>query len=181
MLSKIVVINSNTLLKSLGPTYSKAWSLCFATIVGNPWIFHSFTFSESFSLSNFMKLYLNNENFVLVGEWARYISTQSKTEPNSVIQIISENNIEMDYSNIVRYISKFTPYGVFYKKRKMYIPKNNRILKYTIYIKYPTIKSSTIDKPIMDIYNCASYEVIPYINKKHKNFWILQHKLKKNF
>ena len=75
----------------------------------------------------------------------------------------------MDYENIARCLSKYTNYGIFYKKRKMYVPKNTRIVKYTLYIKYPTIKTSTIDKPFMDIYNCGSYELTPYIEKKYKN------------
>ena len=41
-------------------------------------------------------------------------------------------------------------------------------MKHTLYVKYPTFKSgSSIDKQFMDIYNCGSYELIPYINKKH--------------
>lgn len=121
--------------------------------------------------------FLNNENFVIVGKWIQYLQNKIKDIPDDSIQIISENDIEMDYKNIITFLSKFTNYGIFFKKRKMYIPKNNRIIKYTIYIKYPTILSrssrsykgsSGIDKPFIDIYNCASYELIPYSNIQYK-------------
>lgn len=130
--------------------------------------------------------YLNNENYVMVGNWAHDLikSNFNKIKKNNTatyldtdnqqsnpIQIISENSIDMDYKNIVSFLYQYTDYGIFYKKRKMYIPKNNRILKYTLYIKYPTLTSkasnqlpncSGIDKPFMDIYNCGTYEIIPY-------------------
>ena len=113
--------------------------------------------------------YLHNENFVLIGHWAHNILLGKTDQPTRNIQVISENPIDMDYENIARCLSKYTNYGIFYKKRKMYVPKNTRIVKYTLYIKYPTIKTSTIDKPFMDIYNCGSYELTPYIEKKYKN------------
>lgn len=129
-----------------------------------------------------MLQYFNNENFVLVGEWAQYTmvnknltsitnflgQTDEKTKkkntfPLAQLQIISENSIEIDYKNIVLYLSKFIKYGIYFKKRKLYIPKNNRIYKYTLYIKFPIMKTLGVDKPFLDIYNCGSYEVIPYM------------------
>ena len=123
-----------------------------------------------------MLQFLNNENFVMVGEWAhKLIKTKSssafKVAPKDNIQIISENDIETDHKNIVEFLSRFTGYGIFYKKRKLYVPKNNRILKYTLYVKYPTLTSKSsnkdhenfgIDKPFMDIYNCGAHELVPY-------------------
>jgi hypothetical protein len=128
-----------------------------------------------------MLQFLNNENFVMVGEWAhKLIKTKTasafKVVPKDNIQIISENDIETDHKNILTFLSRFTGYGIFYKKRKLYVPKNNRIVKYTLYVKYPTLtaKSSNqahahsgIDKPFMDIYNCGTYELIPYEKITH--------------
>ena len=113
--------------------------------------------------------FLHNEKYVIIGNWGHNLlhhAEKNKTDISSIekIQIISENNIEHDYANIISYLASFTNYGIFYKKKQLYIPKDNRLFKHTLYIKYPTIKSgSMIEKPFLDIYNCGSYELTPYI------------------
>ncbi len=114
--------------------------------------------------------FLDNENYIMVGKWAHNIITEEKKIDNNYnIQIISENDIEHDYYNIVNYLSSYTKYGIYYKKKKLYIPKDNRIYKYTFFIKYPIIgkSSSDIDKQFLDIYNCTSFELVPYMPKKY--------------
>lgn len=116
--------------------------------------------------------FFNNENFIFVGAWANGIINNYITDINNSddpIQIISENDIEHDFGNILNFISAFTNYGIYYKKKKLYIPKDNRIFKHTIYIKYPTLGNELIDKPFLDIYNCGSYELIPFTNLKYKD------------
>lgn len=115
--------------------------------------------------------YLNDENFILVGQWAMFAKNKQIKEKestfNELIQIVSENSIDVDYKNFALYLSKFTKHKIFFKKRKLYVPKNNRILKHTIYIKYVDVpNASGTDKPIMDIYNCGSYEILPYVKCK---------------
>jgi hypothetical protein len=112
--------------------------------------------------------FLNNEKYVIIGNWGHNLLHHSKKNKTNIssnekIQIISENNIEQDYANIISYLASFTNYGIFYKKKQLYIPKDNRLFKHTLYIKYPTFKSgSMIEKPFLDIYNCGSYELTPY-------------------
>jgi hypothetical protein len=116
--------------------------------------------------------FFNNENFIFVGAWANGIINNYITDINNSddpIQIISENDIDHDFGNILNFISAFTNYGIYYKKKKLYIPKDNRIFKHTIYIKYPTLGNELIDKPFLDIYNCGSYELIPFTNVKYKD------------
>ena len=74
---------------------------------------------------------------------------------NSNIQIISENNIENDYDNILMYLNKFTQYGIYYKKKLLYIPKDNRIFKYNFFIKYPTFVKDVVDKQFLKPYDKA--------------------------
>ena len=115
--------------------------------------------------------FLNGENYVIVGNWAHQIienSKQSNIDLHSNIQIISENSIEHDYDNILIYLNKFTPYGIYYKKKMLYIPKDTRIVKYTFYVKYPTFSKTVVDKQFLDIYNCGTYELIPFNNIKYK-------------
>lgn len=124
--------------------------------------------------------FLDNANYILVGGWAHNIitlenSSNKDISNNENIQIISENDIEQDYKNISNYLSSYTNFGVYYKKKKIFIPKDNRIYKYTLFIKYPTFTATTgkgyrgIDKQFLDIYNCGEYELIPYITKKYNN------------
>jgi hypothetical protein len=108
--------------------------------------------------------FINGENYVLVGDLA-FNAIEGSVDAGN-IQIISENSIENDYLNLSNFLSKYTPYGIYYKTKKLYIPKDNRILKYTFFIKYPTFGSSIVDKKIIDIYNCGNYELIPYTNLK---------------
>jgi hypothetical protein len=118
--------------------------------------------------------FLNNENFVCVGNWTHSIieNTSGNSDTNDEdfnIQIISENAIDQDYGNITNFLSEYTNYGIYYKKKRLYIPKDNRIFKYTFFIKYPTLGMTIVDKQFLDIYNCGSYELIPYIPMKYKD------------
>jgi hypothetical protein len=111
--------------------------------------------------------FLSNENYVLVGE--RALDLQSVS--NAPLKIISENDITLDYARLTEFLSKHTKYGIYFKKRRLYVPKNNRIIKHTIYIKYPNLKSG-VDKPLISIYNSGSYELIPYTTVIHEKMSI---------
>ena len=116
--------------------------------------------------------FFDQKNYVMIGKWAHNIIEGKKDiSDNSNIQVISENSIEEDYEYILTFLTTYTKHGIYYKKKKLYVPKDNRIYKYTIFIKYPglTKKSRGSDKQFLDIYNCASYELIPYIVKKNNN------------
>jgi hypothetical protein len=126
---------------------------------------------RSLSINNIKLLILNfldKGNYILIGEIAHKLMNSEDISniviPNN-IQIITENSIENDYSAIVNYLSVYTNYGIYYKKIKLYTPKDNRIYKHTFYIKYPSLTSS-IDKQFLDIYNCGEFELIPYIEKQ---------------
>jgi len=119
--------------------------------------------------------FLDKENYIMVGKWAHNIITGKKDiENDHNVQILSENNIDDDYNNIMGFLAAYTNYGIYYKKKKIYIPKDTRIFKYTLFIKYPILgkKGKCVDKQFLDIYNCASYELIPYIKKSYNKFTI---------
>ena len=131
---------------------------------------------RSLSINNIKLLmlkFLDKGNYVLIGEIASKL-TNSEDITNTIftknIEVITENPIEHDYDNIVKYLSVYTSYGIFYKKVKLYTPKDNRIFKHTFYIKFPSFISNPdragIDKQFLDIYNCGEYELIPFIEKK---------------
>ena len=107
---------------------------------------------------------LNNENYIIVNNWVMNINTNKVSD--DILSIISPYNIEDDYNKIITYLSKYTQYGIYYKKNNVYIPIEKRLSVYTIYIKYPGITNNTSDKPLLEIYNNASYELVPYISKE---------------
>jgi hypothetical protein len=119
--------------------------------------------------------FLHNENYIIIGQYAYdYLNKQPKSLCyNNRLQIISEKDIETDYMNISLFLSKKTNNAIYYKKKLLHVPKDSMLLKYTFYIKYPGISSYT-EKPFLDIYNCASYEMISYtsITDKKNNLKI---------
>lgn len=116
--------------------------------------------------------FFNNENYVIVGKWAiELIKNNKNILENTNIQIISENNIEVDYENISNFLLQYTNYGIFYKKKSLYVPKDTRISKYVFTINFPSINTrSGTNMPFLDIYNCGSYELIPYKNIVYNGF-----------
>ena len=128
---------------------------------------------DIFQIKSLLLKLFNNERFIFIGRWAHKFILGDKYNEDNInddsvaLSIISENDIDIDYANIKQYLREFTPFGIYYKMKKLYIPKDNRICKYTFYIKYPSFGKQVIDKPILDIYNCCSYEVIPIVKIKH--------------
>jgi hypothetical protein len=118
-------------------------------------------------IKQLMLKFLHNEKYVLIGDWGYNIITKDPVDSDDKIQIISETDIEQDYASVITYLSQYTKMGIYYKKKEMFIPKDNRIFKHTFYIKYPTLKGGIgVDKPFLDIYNNGSFELIPYVNIK---------------
>jgi hypothetical protein len=103
--------------------------------------------------------FLINTNYVLIGNWVSGENTE-------IIKIISENEADVDLLNITNYLSNYTKFPIYYKEKMLYIPKDNRIKRHRFYIRFPTT-SSDVEKPFLDIYNCGTYELIPYNIKKN--------------
>lgn len=123
--------------------------------------------------------FLHNTTYVLIGEWAYNLYNKKSISSDANISIISENDVSVDYANISSFMKSLTMYGIYYKKRKLYIPKDRRLIKHTFYIKFNDGINAS-DKPFLDIYNSASYELIPYtqhtindINVKIANTYVL--------
>lgn len=111
--------------------------------------------------------FFHNENFALVGKWAHALMEgKAITKDIGVVELISENDIERDFKNISEHVANFTDHGLYFKKKKLYIPKDTRIYKYRIFVKFPIIGNKKVDKPLVDIYNCGNFELIPYTTTK---------------
>lgn len=82
---------------------------------------------------------------------------------DSIIQMLS-SNIEIDHKLLVNFLSKFIEYGISYKKKNIYLPKESQLEKYNFYLEIPCVKSLT-KKHFLTIYNNTSYELINYYEK----------------
>lgn len=139
------------------------------------------------SITSIKRLFIHQvlpaSNYVLVGQWAISMiewgltGKISQVDDIEKIQIISENPIEKDVELVQTFLSKLTKYTIVSREQDLRIPKDMMIQKYTLYIRAPceseTKDCGLIEKPIIDIYTCGNYELIPYVNSsrflKNKN------------
>jgi len=110
--------------------------------------------------------YIPTKNYVLIGHWG--MSTIKSTvlkkniEPHvEKLQVLSPYSIEKDVECIKQVISNYTKYQLIYKEHEMNLPKDFRIKRYTLYIKFP-YDGGFKEKPFMDIFNSPQFQLIPY-------------------
>lgn len=85
------------------------------------------------------------------------------------IQIISSNGQAVDIAIIMSLLSKYTKFKLSYRQQNPYIPNDFRVNRVTIYIKMPSIGNKIVEKPVIDIFNSGSFEMIPYVEKPFKD------------
>jgi hypothetical protein len=107
--------------------------------------------------------WLPNKDFILIGPWAHdWIKLESKVcANNEKIQIIGDITPEKFKYIIQRFVSDMTKFDVTYREQKLHIPKDPRTTRYTFYIQIRNEKGIT-EKPFMDLFNIASFEVVPF-------------------
>jgi hypothetical protein len=95
-------------------------------------------------------------------EFSDYILIHKPTKYDSIC-IMSKNTIKTDFDRFTNYISKYNDFNITFKKKNIFIAKDNRITKYTFFISI-TNPNEFInkEKPFLDIYNNLSYELVPY-------------------
>jgi hypothetical protein len=81
--------------------------------------------------------------------------------PDKIITVLSKNEIQTDFERFNNYLNKKGDYTLTFKEKNLFIGKDLRINKYSIYV---SISKSFINKqiPILDIYNNLSYELVPF-------------------
>lgn len=99
----------------------------------------------------------DNTNVILIGEHALKLLNNS-SESTNIIHVISQNDIETDFSQIVKIIQTVLKRGIPVMKftRHLHIMQDFRIKRTTIKVGTET------QKEIIYIYNSASYDLIPY-------------------
>jgi hypothetical protein len=109
----------------------------------------------------------NEKKSILIGAWAHdWIKlTRSGICANvEKIQIISEMNSEEVLISLNKYMKSIgVKFNVTMREQELHIPKDFRTNRYTYYVNVDSEKGVT-EKPFLDLFNCADFEIIPYYN-----------------
>ncbi len=117
---------------------------------------------ESLKLDTFNK-WVRKSNHILIGQWATNWIRSGKSICVNLekIQIIAFEKVEDAFLSFKNFAKKYTVFEPVMRKQDLNIPKDFRVTRYTVYLKIETEMGIT-EKPIMDIFNCCEYEIIPY-------------------
>ena len=120
-------------------------------------------------LINYSKDKHDDNPYVLLGTWAYnwMISGEDICANKDKVQIMSTMNSN-EFLKVIRdYVNKILTGNksvtITMKSQDLYIPKDFRTVRYTYYMTSKT-HHGTVDKPFLDLFNCANFEVIPYDN-----------------
>jgi len=98
---------------------------------------------------------------VIIGYWAVAIANKQPL-PKDKLQVIVDN-VDNAIKCIIDALGNYTQFNVTTTEQKLHTPKDFRTRRTTVYIQYPSIKSGKpMKKPFMDIFNSASFELIPF-------------------
>jgi len=103
---------------------------------------------------------------VLIGPWAYDWINNSKELCANIekIQLISEMDHNDLLTKLLQYVNQITKATITVREQELHIPKDFLINRYTYYMQIKTEKGIT-EKPFLDLFNCAQFEVIPYYIK----------------
>ena len=119
------------------------------------------------------EIVMDSDN-VLVGFWAYLILFDKSYSEISIIkekiQILVKKNITQFIQELTNWLKTKTDYAIVCKKQNMYLLNDNRTKKITISLQIANNKM----KPIIDLYNNISFELIPYVTiiKNKQNYKI---------
>jgi hypothetical protein len=100
-----------------------------------------------------------NDNVVLIGDKAASVMSKRNFNYNNAVQFITGGDIEKSVEELRQYILSSADTETVIKKHNINLPDDYRIIKYTI-------SSKGDNSYIANVYNCASYELVPYIMKE---------------
>ena len=119
---------------------------------------------ESLKIDLITQWLINRDNTILIGPWARdWIKVGDKICTNiEKIQIISNTHPEELLHELKKIVMKISKFEVSMREQELHIPKDFRTNRYTYYINPYTTHGIT-EKPFLDLFNCANFEVVPSI------------------
>jgi hypothetical protein len=102
---------------------------------------------------------------ILIGPWAYdWLNLQKDLCVNvEKIQLISEMDPQELLNNLQRYVYTLSKSTISLREQELHIPKDFRISRYTYYIQIKS-ERGIVEKPFLDLFNCAQFDVIPYQN-----------------
>ena len=120
-------------------------------------------FLESLKISIVKDWLPEQNNIILIGSWAYnwILLGEDICSDNDKIQFISLMNCRELLASMQRYISNFSKFQISMREQELHIPKDFRMNRYTYYLHMVT-ERGTIEKPFLDLFNCAEFEIIPY-------------------
>ncbi len=99
----------------------------------------------------------------LVGVWAYEWMKNPKTicVNKEKIQIVTDRPHTEILLGIEKFVSPMTKFQITAREQLLHIPKDFRTTRYTFYMNIET-ERGIVEKPFLDLFNCASFEVIPF-------------------
>lgn len=110
------------------------------------------------------------KNYVVVGHWAFHAMEASKQQSlqmcSSVekLQVITSMDINQSIEDLTNFLKKHTNAKISSKKQDLHIPKDFRTSRYTIYVGFLGQDGEIKDKAFMDVFDCGTFELIPYVS-----------------
>jgi hypothetical protein len=100
---------------------------------------------------------------MLLGTWAYNWYKFGKEicankEKVQIMSILTPNEVLKAIQN---YINEIVDADIYMKEQDLHIPKDFRTKRFTLYMTSKT-KHGIVDKPFLDLFNCANFEIIPY-------------------
>ena len=108
-----------------------------------------------------VKNFIPKAGLILLGSWAHDIITKKDICVNiDKIQVVGEMDKDMLLNELKSFINKITKFNITYREQELHIPKDFRTKRITYYIKINSERGS-IEKPFLDLFNCAEFDIIP--------------------
>lgn len=119
---------------------------------------------EALKIDLVTKWLVNKDDTILIGPWAHdWIKFGRKVCVNrEKVQIISKTQPEELLHELKKIVMEFSKFEVSMREQELHIPKDFRTNRYTYYIHIQTSHGVT-EKPFLDLFNCANFEVVPAI------------------
>jgi hypothetical protein len=110
-------------------------------------------------------LYKHNKNkYILIGPWAHdwyKLGHKSLCVNLEKIQLVGNVQPSELLHELKIYVNQIHNFDITMREQELHIPKDFRTARYTYYMSIKSEKG-TIEKPFLDLFNCANFEVIPY-------------------
>lgn len=104
-----------------------------------------------------------DEPLVLLGVWAVAHMKHGRAicaNPEKV-QVVGQISPEKLLSAVTNYAARLSSNKIIMRKQNLHIPKDFRTVRTTYYMAVD-VDRRTIEKPFLDLFNCADFECVPY-------------------